>query len=85
MLFASGLILPLEVGPVQLLTIREVAALLRVPTARAYALARADLLPVVRIGRQIRIDEAALRGWISRGGQPLPGDAQATPPEAVDA
>ena len=58
---------------VRLLTVREVAELLRLRPARVYELARQELLPVVRVGRQIRVEEGALRAWISRGGQALPG------------
>ena len=53
----------------QMLTAREVAGLLRVPTARAYELAREGVLPCVRLGRQVRFDADALRRWIARGGR----------------
>ena len=56
-----------------LMKLAEVAALLRVPRARAYELARCGMIPVVRIGRQVRVDDAALKAWIARGGQTLPG------------
>ncbi len=57
-----------------LLTAREVAELLRVPTASVYALAREGRLPgTVRVGRLVRFDVAALRQWIAGGGQALPG------------
>jgi excisionase family DNA binding protein len=35
---------------------------------RAYQLAREGVVPVVRIGRQIRIDPDALEAWIQSGG-----------------
>jgi putative molybdopterin biosynthesis protein len=35
---------------------------------RAYTLAREGLVPIVRIGRQIRIDPDALEAWIRAGG-----------------
>ena len=54
-----------------LLKIPEVAQVLRVPIPRAYELARQGLLPVVRLGRQVRVEEAALRDWIAQGGRPL--------------
>jgi excisionase family DNA binding protein len=55
----------------RLLTIDEVSGLLRVRRARAYQLLRSGLLPVVRIGRQIRVEEDALRDWVDRGGRAL--------------
>ena len=57
----------------RLLRIPEVAARLDITEARAYELARTGALPAVRIGRQLRVDPAALRAWIDNGGQPLPG------------
>ena len=56
-----------------LLTIREVAPILRVSVPRCYELVRAGLLPSVRIGRQLRIDPLKLRQWIDGGGQALAG------------
>ena len=56
-----------------LLTIPEVARVLRVPPARAYNLAREGLIPTVRVGRQVRVDRDALQEWIRDGGRPLPG------------
>jgi excisionase family DNA binding protein len=53
----------------RLLTIPEVSDLLRVPPARAYELARQGVLPVVRLGRQVRVSEPALQRWIEDGGQ----------------
>ena len=52
----------------RLLTAEEVAAILRVKTARAYELSRTRVLPTVRIGRQVRYDESALLEWIRAGG-----------------
>ena len=46
-----------------LLTVPDVAARLSVPRAYVYALARRADLPAVRIGRYIRIPDAALREW----------------------
>jgi len=62
----------------RLLTIPEVSTLLRVPEARAYALARERVIPVVRIGRQVRVPEDRLRAWIEHGGAPLAGDEART-------
>lgn len=57
----------------KLLTMTEAAALLSVSVARAYELARTDVIPVVRLGRQVRVNEAALHAWIAAGGAALPG------------
>ena len=56
-----------------LLTIPEVAQVLRVRPARVYELARQGLIPAVRMGRSLRIEESALHEWIAAGGQALPG------------
>ena len=52
----------------KLLTIPEVARLLQVRVPRAYQLARDGVVPVVRVGRQVRVDERALHKWITGGG-----------------
>lgn len=39
---------------------------------RVYECARLGLIPSVRIGRQVRFDEDALREWIQRGGNVEP-------------
>ncbi len=49
-----------EIREATLLTIPEVAKLLRVNTARAYELARTGAIPSVRLGRQVRVSHAAL-------------------------
>ena len=59
-----------------LLTVPEVADVLRVPRARAYDLVKQGLIPAVRVGRQIRVDAAALRRWIQAGGRSLPNASQ---------
>lgn len=56
-----------------LLQASEVAAMLRVSTARVYELARTGVLPCVRIGRQMRFDADRLTAWVQTGGAPLPG------------
>lgn len=58
---------------IKLLRISEVAQILDVTEARAYEMARQGLFPIVRLGRQIRVDEEALRRWIIDGGQALSG------------
>ncbi|WP_394513103.1 helix-turn-helix domain-containing protein [Priestia aryabhattai] len=57
----------------KLLKIVEVAKILNVTEARAYTMVREGLLPVVRLGRHVRIDKEKLIGWIDNGGQSLPG------------
>jgi excisionase family DNA binding protein len=57
----------------KLLTIDEVACVLRVRRPRAYELARQGLLPVTRLGRQLRVEDEALATWVRSGGGPLPG------------
>ena len=57
----------------KLLTIDEVAGILNVKVARAYELARTGLLPTVKLGRQVRIEERRLIAWIEAGGAALPG------------
>lgn len=57
----------------KLLKVEEVAYILNVSTDRVYSLARENLIPSVRIGRQIRVDESQLRNWIQDGGQALNG------------
>lgn len=41
----------------KLLTTNEIVAILGVKEYRIYALAKGDLFPVVRLGRQIRVEE----------------------------
>lgn len=57
----------------RLLRVPEVARILDVPETRVYEMARQGLLPVVRLGRQIRIDREALDEFIRNGGRTLPG------------
>ncbi|MGE5584938.1 MAG: helix-turn-helix domain-containing protein [Bacillota bacterium] len=55
------------------LTVDEVARELQVRRDRVYELARDGILPVVRLGRTIRIDREAFEEWVRRGGQAWPG------------
>ncbi len=57
----------------RLLTMQEVAERLRVSLQRAYEMGRTGLLPVVRLGRQMRVEEGRLAAWIEGGGRALPG------------
>ena len=56
-----------------LLTLNDVCQKLNITYPRAAQLARENVLPVVRIGRQIRVDPKRLDEFISTGGQSLPG------------
>ena len=56
-----------------LLKMPEVAEILNCSTARCYEMARTQILPVVRLGRQLRIDREKLQEWINNGGQALGG------------
>lgn len=55
----------------RLLTVKAAAMVLGVRPARLYDLVARRIIPVVRIGRQIRLAPAALREFIDRGGAPL--------------
>lgn len=57
----------------QLFTVKELARIFKVRDQRAYELIRADVIPAVRIGRQVRVSEEAIRQFVESGGQPLPG------------
>jgi excisionase family DNA binding protein len=57
----------------RLLNVKEVAKRLDLSLPRVYELARGGILPVVRLGRQIRVDEGRLIAWINDGGRALPG------------
>ena len=66
----------------RLLTVDEVSDVLRVHRGRIYELARAGALPVVRLGRQIRVSGEALERWIEQGGYALPGGWRRGPAQA---
>ena len=66
-----------------LLTIPEVAPILRVSLQRCYEMARTGILPVVRLGRQLRIDREKLAEWINGGGRSLDGGWRARPQEST--
>ncbi len=62
----------------QLITAADVAKILAVSERRVQALARNGILPAVRVGRQLRFDEEALKAWIKAGGKTETGDADKT-------
>ncbi len=49
-----------------ILTVHEVAVYLRVSDAKVYRLAKAGILPVVRLGRSWRFRKDLLDTWLSR-------------------
>ncbi len=57
------------------LTAKEVSVLVRIPLARVYELARMNLIPSVRMGRQVRFNEESLREWAANGGSLQPNAA----------
>ncbi len=57
----------------RLLLVPEVAEILRISRSRAYELVRQGVIPSTRLGRQIRVEETALREFVKTGGQALPG------------
>ena len=58
----------------RLLTAKEVSTAMQIPLSRVYELARLKLIPSVRMGRQVRFDEAKLREWAEKGGSCLAKD-----------
>lgn len=57
----------------KLLTLNEAADILAVSYPRAAALAREGLMPVVKLGRQYRVNPERLQQFIDGGGKGLPG------------
>jgi excisionase family DNA binding protein len=57
----------------RLLTLEQLAEVFGVTYARAAELARENVIPVVRLGPQIRVDPNALERFIADGGKALPG------------
>ncbi|MFL6213322.1 MAG: helix-turn-helix domain-containing protein [Blastocatellia bacterium] len=53
----------------KLLTAKAIAEAWGLPLPRIYELARTGVIPSVRIGRQVRFPEDALRDWIRSGGK----------------
>jgi excisionase family DNA binding protein len=54
-----------QIGP--LLTVAEVADLLRVSSMTVYRLIRAGDMPAIRVGKNYRIDQRELDGFLARG------------------
>ncbi len=60
---------PPRISPDAVLTLREAAALLRIPYHRAAELDRRGWLPHFRLGRQVRISGAELLAFMQSGGE----------------
>ncbi len=52
----------------RLLTVHEVAGVLRVSTMTVYRLIKAGELPAARVGRSYRIRERSVEDYLRRGG-----------------
>jgi len=61
--------------PSRLLTIAEVAEVLRIPKTRVYELVRAGVIPAVRILRQVRVHPDRLGEFLSNGGKALSAES----------
>jgi excisionase family DNA binding protein len=57
----------------KLLRVPAVAEALDITNARARELVRTGVLPCVRIGRQVRVEENTVKNFIATGGRALPG------------
>jgi excisionase family DNA binding protein len=52
-----------------LMTVREVAEYLRVPLSWVYGRTRAQGIPLVRIGKHIRVSRQELIAWVADGAE----------------
>lgn len=52
----------------RLLTAKEVSSATGIPLARIYQMAREGQMPVIRLGRAMRFDPAAVSEWLAAGG-----------------
>ncbi len=57
----------------KLMAVGEVADILGVRVHRVYELARQGIIPVVKIGRQLRFSPERIQEFIESGGKALPG------------
>jgi putative molybdopterin biosynthesis protein len=65
--------------PTNLLTVPEVADLLRVRESTVYTWAESGALPCYRVGRLLRFDRAEVQSWLaSRGNRRRPDPAAAS-------
>lgn len=56
----------------QLMTVKEVAELLRVTRQTIYKMVEGGQLPAVRVGTQWRFDRERVLRWVNSGGNPEP-------------
>jgi len=49
----------------KILTVKEIADVLKVKPQRVYRMMSNDGLPCIRLGRQIRVDEDSLKKWLT--------------------
>jgi excisionase family DNA binding protein len=56
-----------------LLSLKDACKILNVTYARGASLARDGILPVVRLGRQVRVDPNRLARFVEGGGKAFPG------------
>ncbi len=59
--------------PARLLTAKQVSELLLVAEQRVHDMGRKNLIPHLKLGRQVRFDPHQLEQWLASGGTPLPG------------
>jgi excisionase family DNA binding protein len=57
----------------EIYTAEELAKLLKVKPYRVQELARINILPHFRLGRQLRFPATAIKAFIESGGKTLPG------------
>lgn len=63
-----------------LLTVKELAKVLRIGRSSAYELCRQNEFPVIRVGKNIRIPKKALFDWIERESKNVNDSADCTCP-----
>lgn len=63
----------LDARPRALKDVSYPAQRIGVPKSRIYDLCRQNLMPHIRVGRQVRFDPEQIETWIKGGGQALPG------------
>ena len=57
----------------RIVSVKPIAELLDVKPSRVYDLAQQDLIPHIKLGRQVRFDLDKVEAWLEAGGQALPG------------
>jgi excisionase family DNA binding protein len=57
----------------KLLKVEDIAELFSLSEERVYTLARQGILPVIKIGRQLRFAETAINSFIENGGKSWSG------------